>query len=64
MYMVQCPLLVGWGVMMQRPAAWNQGWKKTGFFKKNQPSGFFWFFFYIFTQKREFLGFIQFQEYF
>jgi hypothetical protein len=32
MYMVQCPLLVGWGVMMQRPAAWSQGWKKPGFF--------------------------------
>jgi hypothetical protein len=40
---------------------------------KNNPVGFlcfffvfFWFFlfFYIFTQKREFLGFFQFQEYF
>jgi hypothetical protein len=71
MYMVQCPLLVGWGVMMQRPAAWSQGWKKPGFKKKNQPSRFswvFWFFwvfgfFYIFAQKREILGFIQFQEF-
>jgi thioredoxin domain-containing protein 10 len=51
-----------------------QGWKKPGFFlKKNQPSGFlrffwvFWvfgFFIYIFAQKREFLGFFQFQEFF
>ncbi len=46
------------------------GWKKPGL-KKNQPSGsffgflfFFEFFFYIFAQKREFLGFFQFQEYF
>ncbi len=35
----------------------TQGWKKPGFFKKNQPSGFFVFwgvflvFFYIFAQK-------------
>jgi hypothetical protein len=45
--------------------------KKPGL-KKSQPSGlfFFWFFWflgfflYIFAQKREFLGFFQFQEYF
>jgi hypothetical protein len=52
------------------------GLEKTRvFYKKNQPSGFlgFWGFFgffvffcvfYIFAQKREFLGFFQFQEYF
>ncbi len=34
---------------------------KTPVWKKNQPSGFFY---YIFAQKREFLGFFQFQEYF
>jgi hypothetical protein len=28
-------------------ATWRQGWKKPGF-KKNQPSGFFWFFFWFF----------------
>jgi hypothetical protein len=41
----------------------NQGWKKPGFFifKKTKPSGFY---IYIFAQKREFLGFFQFQEYF
>jgi hypothetical protein len=63
------------------PGAFRQGWKKPGFLKKNQPSGFFFFgflwffcvffcffgvfgvflgflgFFYIFAQKREFLGF-------
>jgi hypothetical protein len=38
-------------------------------FKKNQPSGFFGIFgvlgfFYMLAQKREFLGFFQFQEYF
>jgi hypothetical protein len=48
--------------------------KNTGFCKKIQSSGFFVFwvflfffvffcFFYIFAQKREFLGFFQFQEY-
>jgi hypothetical protein len=50
------------------------GLEKTLVFKKNQHSGFFWvfcffcwvfgFFLYIFSQKREFLGFFQFQEYF
>ncbi len=47
---------------------YKAGLEKTRFFlKKTQPSGFFWvlcFFFYIFAQKREFLGFFQFQEYF
>jgi hypothetical protein len=37
--------------------------------KKKQPAqwvflGFLWFVFYIFAQKKEFLGFTQFQEYF
>ena len=32
--------------------------------EKTQPSGFFSFFFYIFAQKREFLGFFQFQEWY
>ncbi len=54
----------------------QQDWKKPGF-KKNRLVGFFvgffgffgffWVFlsfFYIFAQKREFLGFFQFQEYF
>ncbi len=46
------------------------GLEKTGFFqKKTSPVGFlvFWGvfgFFCIFAQKREFLGFFQFQEYF
>jgi hypothetical protein len=58
--MVQCPLLVGWGVMMQRPAAWSQGWKKPGLKKKTSPvgfSGFFCFFFgflYICSEERDF----------
>ena len=40
--------------------------KNSVFFykKKPQPSGFFCFFKNIFAQKREFLGFFQFQEYF
>jgi hypothetical protein len=38
------------------------GLEKTRVFKKTQPSVFF--FLYIFAQKREFLGFFQFQEYF
>ncbi len=49
------------------------GLEKTRVFKKNQPSGFFGVFgvflgflgvFYICAQKREFLGFFQFQVYF
>ncbi len=44
------------------------GLEKTRVLKKNQPrfffGGFFLVFFYIFAQKREFLGFFQFQEYF
>jgi hypothetical protein len=48
----------------------RQGWKKPGFLKKNQPSGFFWvflffcflFFCFFFTQKREFLGFFSFKK--
>jgi hypothetical protein len=32
--------------------------------KKTSPVGFFGVFFYIFAQKREFLGFFHFQEYF
>jgi hypothetical protein len=46
----------------------NPGLKKkpaSGFF--GGFLGFFWFFgviFYVFAQKREFLGFFQFQEYF
>jgi hypothetical protein len=43
-----------WGAPLR---AWTQGWKKQGFL------GFFGFF-YKFAQKREFLGFFQFQEYF
>jgi hypothetical protein len=40
------------------------GLEKTRFFL-TQPSVFFWgFFLYICPQKREFLGFFQFQEYF
>ncbi len=49
----------------------KQGWKKPGFFFKTQPSGFFGFlffsvfgFFYIFAQKREFLGFFCFKNIF
>jgi hypothetical protein len=48
--------------------------KNRAFLKVTQPSGFFGFFWgffwvslvfsYIFSQKREFLGFSQFQEYF
>jgi hypothetical protein len=50
-------------------AQYNEaGLEKTRvFFIKTQFSGFFWVFFcffYIFAQKREFLGFFQFQEYF
>jgi hypothetical protein len=66
----------GWkkpGFVFKKP-----GFLKPGL-KKNQPSGFFWFFWFfcvfwgfwvslgflnIFAQKREFLGFFQFQEYF
>jgi hypothetical protein len=62
------PVRKGTGIQLQ-------GWKKPGFLKKKtQPSGFFgffgffWgflgFFFYIFAQKRDFLGVFQFQEYF
>jgi hypothetical protein len=47
----------------------HPGWKKPGK-KKTSPVVFFWFFLvclgyflYIFIQKREFLGFFQFQEY-
>ncbi len=43
-------------------SAFGQGWKNPGFeLKKYQPSGFFRFF-YLFAQKREILGFFQFQE--
>ncbi len=53
----------------------RQGWEKPGFKKKKtSPVGFFFGFLvffgffgvfkYIFDQKREFLGFFQFQEYF
>jgi hypothetical protein len=51
----------------------SEGWKKPGFFKKTPAQWvflgfwvfwFFWFFFDIFAQKREFLGFFQFQKYF
>jgi hypothetical protein len=45
----------------------KQGWKKHGFKKKTSPVGFFGFFLVflnIFAQKREILGFFQFQEYF
>ncbi len=43
--------------------------KNPGFFKEPSPVGFLGFlggfgFFYIFAEKREFLGFFQFQEYF
>jgi hypothetical protein len=42
--------------------------KTRVFFTKNEPNEFFvfflWFFIFIFAQKREFLGFFQFQEYF
>jgi hypothetical protein len=54
-----------------RPADIEVGLEKPGFKKKKtSPVGFFWyfwvfwFFFYIFAQKREFLGFFQYQEYF
>jgi hypothetical protein len=33
------------------------GLEKTRFFFKTQPSGFFWFFVYIFAKKRKFLVF-------
>ncbi len=54
------------------PGAFRQGWKKPspvdffGFFVFFCFFLFFLFFvfFYIFAQKREFLGFFQFQEYF
>ncbi len=45
----------------------RQGWKNPGL-KKIRTVGLFgifgYFFIYIFAQKRKFLGFIQFQEYF
>ena len=43
-------------------AGLEKSYKTPGFFF-TQPSGVFCFF-YIFAQKREFLGFFQFQEYF
>jgi hypothetical protein len=54
-------------------AAYEAGLEKTWVSKKQtRPVGFlgffrgfcFFLFFYIFAQKREFLGFFQFQEYF
>jgi hypothetical protein len=46
-------------IAREKPGADNKaGLEKTRVFKKNQPSGFFWFIYiYIFAQKREFLGF-------
>jgi hypothetical protein len=44
-------------------ATFSQGWKKPGLKKNPSPVGFF-VLFYIYAQKREFLGFFQFQEYF
>jgi hypothetical protein len=43
----------------------RQGWKKPGFFFYPAEWFFlgFWVFLYIYAQKREFLGFFQFQEY-
>jgi hypothetical protein len=44
------------------------GWKKPGFKKKKTAQWFFWgfmvlfWFFYIITQKREFLGFFSFKN--
>jgi hypothetical protein len=52
---------------IRRACCSRQGWKKPEFFKRKPASGFFFcfsLFFYIFAQKREFLGFFQFQEYF
>jgi hypothetical protein len=58
----------------RRSSSLKAGLEKTRVFKQiTQPSGFFWFFlgflgflwfFYKFFQKRKFLGFFQFQEYF
>ncbi len=71
----QC--LAGWCWRRSATApVWRPSWppgrvgKKPEFFFLNQPSGFFWVFwvfwsfFNIFSQKREFIGFFQFQEYF
>jgi hypothetical protein len=45
----------------------RQGWKKPGL-KKKKPTPWvflgFLGFFYIYAQKREFIGFLQFREYF
>jgi hypothetical protein len=45
----------------------DQGWKKPGLKKKTSPVVFFgvsWVFLGFFAQKRGFLGFFQFHEYF
>ncbi len=62
---------------INKPALLREaGLEKTRVLKKTSPVGFlgflgffgfflvFFVFFYIFAQKREFLGFFQFQEYF
>jgi hypothetical protein len=55
----------GWAPPAPASTSWpRQGWKKPGLIKKTQPSVFFLSFFYLFAQKREFLGFFQFQEHF
>jgi hypothetical protein len=36
--------------------------KNPGFSLKTQPSGFFFVFFYVFAQKRKFLGFFSFKD--
>jgi hypothetical protein len=53
-----------WFSSLPRLGGARQGWKKPGFKKKNPAQWVFLVFlvFYIFDQKREFLGF--FQEYF
>jgi hypothetical protein len=52
------------GPAMRTRRPYRQGWKKPGFKKTTQWVfvflGFFILFFYIFAQKREFLGFFQF----
>jgi hypothetical protein len=48
----------------QRPPRQGRVGKNPGFKKKPAQRVFFFWFFHIIAQKREFLGFFQFQEYF